>query len=212
MLVPTRVHFFETDAERKEWRRFDPTKKIHDHLRFVDICCGTFHSMATDVNNFVWSWGGRGDVSLGHDDAPLSGTWAERCKSVFPTLSNANKLMVPYELLDWCRKWSVPRIIKSLQFQSEDRVIQLSCGDMHSSILYQSGRMYFCGNGPVVSPIQMKLENADEEDQEKNQTIDEAIDELEQKLVTVSTPRSPSSVWFEKLSVRKIKYISSAGL
>jgi alpha-tubulin suppressor-like RCC1 family protein len=235
MLIPTRVHFLSTDQERKELYRFQTNKYPHtgvngnkNSLQFTDIACGTFHSLATDVNSNVWSWGGRGDLCLGHGDSQLTGVWAERCKSVFPTLSTANKLMVPFDLLDWCKKWSVPRLIKSLQFQrsddlstNEDKVIQISGGDMHSSILFQSGRMYFCGNGPVVSPIQIKVEEEDEDEDEgdegseskadANAHLNEAIRELEKKLVTVSTPRCPSSLWYERLSVRKIKYIASAG-
>lgn len=231
MLIPTRVHFLQSELERKERRKYLPNKENLEYLKVIDICCGTFHSLVTDINNCIWSWGGRGDVCLGHNDSQLSGIWAERCKSVFPTLSNANKLMVPYDLLDWCKTWSVPRLIKSLQFPSDlipqsaiDKVIQLSAGDMHSSILYQSGRIYLCGNGPVVSPIQIKHEVDDEEGEGEegeegneqkdklNRTIDETINELEQNLITVTTPRCPSSLWYEKLSVRKIKYICSAGL
>lgn len=228
MFIPTRVHFLSSDQERREIFRYHPNKDHfkNNSLQFTDIACGTFHSLATDLKNNVWSWGGRGDLCLGHNDSQLTGVWAERCKSVFPTLSTATKLMVPYDLLDWCKKWSVPRLIKSLQFQSDDeqphydKVIQLSAGDMHSSFLYQSGRIYFCGNGPVVSPIQIKVEEAEDEDEEEegseskldsNLHLNEAIRELEKKLVTVSTPRCPSSLWYEKLSVRKIKFIASAG-
>jgi hypothetical protein len=233
MLIPTRVHFLSSLEERKELHRY-PKKDYHQNnfLKFTDIACGTFHSLATDIKSNVWSWGGRGDYCLGHNDSQLTGVWAERCKSVFPTLSTANKLMVPYDLLDWCQKWSVPRLIKSLQFHPEDehqgdrdghgrdQVIQLSGGDMHSSILFQSGRIYFCGNGPVVSPIQIKVEEEEEEEEgeegnesklDSNLHLNEAIHELEKKLVTVTTPRCPSSLWYEKLSVRKIKFVASAG-
>jgi hypothetical protein len=135
--------------------------------------------------------------------------------------------------------WAVPRLVKSLQFHPEDslpppfpyhssttstpsvssldRVMQLSGGDMHTTVLYESGRMYLCGNGPVVTPIQLKEEEEEEGDDddgvipETKAEIEKAIKKLEQKLVTVTTPRCPSSLWYEKLSVRKIKYVSSSG-
>jgi hypothetical protein len=229
MLVPTRVHFLSSDQERQDLHRYKETASPPD-LKMTDICCGTFHSLATDLTNNVWSWGGRGDVCLGQNDSPLAGIWAERCQSVFPTLSTANKLMVPYDLLPWCRGWAVPRLIKSLQFHDQDlplplsssssvdRVIQLSAGDMHTTVLYESGRLYLCGNGPVVTPIQLKGEEEEDDEEgegegtDSKEEVEKAIKKLEEKLVTVSAPRCPSSLWYERLSVRKIKYVSSAGL
>jgi alpha-tubulin suppressor-like RCC1 family protein len=217
MLRPTRVHFLDSLEERLELKRFQENPKNHFGIKVSNISCGTFHSLAVDINNDVWSWGGRGDICLGHNDSQLHGLWLEKSKTVFPTLTNSTKLMVPYELLDWCKQWSLPRLIKSLHFPNEvsqrESIIQLSAGDMHTSILYASGRMYFCGNGPVVSPIQMKIESDNEEDENETEVpISTVLEEIEKKMITVTTPRCPSARWFEKLSTRKIKFICSAGI
>ena len=219
MLIPTRVHF-EQHKNITNQEQVQATK-------IIDVCCGTFHSLATDINNNVWSWGGRGDICLGHNDSELSGVWAQRSQNIFPTLTNLIKHMIPFELVDWCKKWSLPRMIKSLKYDNDfiglDRIVQLSAGDMHTTVLYQSGRIYLCGNGPVVSPIQMKIEEEETNDADGNEVDDiksestsqnvakNVIDEIQKKMVPVTTPRCPSSIWYDKLASRKTKFVVSAG-
>eukprot|EP01084_Bolivina_argentea_P275922 470654_1 len=35
----------------------------------MDICCGSYHTLALDCNGQIWSWGNGGYGQLGHDDA-----------------------------------------------------------------------------------------------------------------------------------------------
>jgi hypothetical protein len=40
--------------------------------------------------------------------------WADKVNSVFAAATLANKVMVPFELLQWCMLWSLPRMVESL--------------------------------------------------------------------------------------------------
>lgn len=202
------------------------THQVSPNIKIVDICCGTFHSLACDSAGRVWSWGGRGDTCLGHDDPPLSGSWAARAHNIFSTAAATSKIMVPYELLQWCRTWSLPRHVRALGGNpvlsddvnyDEDTVIQLSAGDMHSAFLYDTGRFYMCGGGPVVPPMTSKdIEDdddtkADDESKNTQDKIDDAIDDIHSRMVPVTTPRCPSSMWMDRLAVRSTNFVCSAG-
>jgi hypothetical protein len=190
-------------------------------MKIIDVCAGTFHSLAKDAEDGVWSWGGRGDVCLGHNDPPISGTWASRVSAVFSPSTNYQKILVPFELMNWCAVWSRPRHIRSLTVaNNEEKIVQLTAGDMHSGFLFSSGRFYLCGSGPVVPPIIVHKEKAEEEldegaDGDEGKTnednIDEAVAEMSDRMVTVSTPRCPSAMWLYKVSTRVSKYLCSAG-
>lgn len=195
-------------------------------VKLMDICCGTFHSVVKDVHQGVWSWGARGDVCLGHNDPLLTGSWASRVSSVFSASSNNSKILVPFELVDWCTKWATPRRIKALTVTNtnvdKEEIVQLTAGDMHTGFLYSSGRFYLCGSGPVVPPIVVRAVDEEEDDNEDNpegeegnpskqEEIDAAIKELHDRMVSVSTPRCPSAMWLFKASTRVTKFVCSAG-
>jgi hypothetical protein len=198
-------------------------------MKIVDVCGGTFHSLATDSEQGVWSWGARGDVCLGHNDPPIAGTWAARVSTVFSPSTNSQKILVPFELMQWCSSWSRPRHIRSLVVADEsEKITQLTAGDMHSGFLFSSGRFYLCGSGPVVPPMIVHKESTDEdadnEDKAKDESgeeegerrdtqedIDQAVAEINDRMITVSTPRCPSAIWLHKVSTRVSKFLCSAG-
>jgi hypothetical protein len=202
-------------------------------MKVVDVCAGTFHSLAKDSEEGVWSWGARGDVCLGHNDPPISGTWAARVSAVFSPSTNSQKILVPFELMQWCATWSRPRHIRSLSVtHAEETVTQLTAGDMHSGFLFSCGRFYLCGSGPVVPPMIIQRESTGEEDEEKEAAkektkrddsdgedaakelqddIDDAVAEMSSRMVTVSTPRCPSAMWLHRVSTRVTKFLCSAG-
>ena len=192
------------------------------NMRITDVCAGTFHSLAKDSDEGIWSWGARGDVCLGHNDPPIAGTWATRVPTVFSPSSNSQKILVPFELMQWCSTWSKPRHIRSLVMADENEsVSQMTAGDMHSAFLISSGRLYLCGTGPVVPPIFVNREkNEDDEDEDVEgsqqakdirEDIDKAVDEMNERMTSVTTPRCPSSMWLYKVSIRVCKYLCSAG-
>lgn len=186
--------------------------------KIVDICAGTFHSLAKDQEQGVWSWGARGDVCLGHNDPPVAGTWASRVSAVFSPSTNSQKILVPFELMVWCASWSRPRRIRSVVVGLHERITQLTAGDMHSGFLFSSGRFNLCGAGPVVPPMFVHKEREEEEEEagadqpgDTEEDMDEAVAEMQERVVTVSTPRCPSAIWLHKASTRVTKFLSSAG-
>lgn len=198
-------------------------------IKIIDICAGTFHSLAKDSEQGVWSWGARGDVCLGHNDPPISGTWAGRVSAVFSPSTNSQKILVPFELMQWCATWSRPRHIRSLSVgivgggAEQESVSQLTAGDMHSGFLLSTGRFYLCGSGPVVPPLivhkEMSEEEAEQQQRDKDggrdggeqDDIDEAVAEISDRMLTVSTPRCPSAMWLYRVSTRVAKFLCSAG-
>lgn len=190
-------------------------------MKIVDVCAGTFHSLAKDSEEGVWSWGARGDVCLGHNDPPIAGTWASRVSMVFSPSTNSQKILVPFELMQWCSTWSRPRHIRSLTVADQtEKIVELTAGDMHSGYLFSSGRFYLCGSGPVVPPIivhqekteeDVENEKDDETEGDNQAAIDEAVEAMNERMVTVSTPRCPSAMWLYKVSTRVTKYLCSAG-
>lgn len=189
-------------------------------MQVVDVCAGSFHSLATDAQQGVWSWGGRGDVCLGHNDPPISGSWAGRVSAVFSPSTNQQKILVPFELMRWCATWSRPRHIKALTVAlSSEKITQLTAGDMHSGCLFSSGRFYLCGSGPVVPPIVVHKESSDEEQDDEGSEggerdegeVDRVVAEMSERMVTVATPRCPSAMWLPRVSSRVCKFMCSAG-
>ena len=166
-------------------------------------------------------------MCLGHNDPPLSGSWAARVHLIFSTSSATSKVMVPYELYEWCRIWALPRHVRALGGNpeltddvnyEEDVIIQMSAGDMHSAFLYNSGRFYLCGGGPVVPPMSLKVleedgedEGSDDESKDTQEKIDEAIRSMQGRMVAVTTPRCPSAMWLDRVAVRITNFICSAG-
>ena len=177
-------------------------------------------------------------MCLGHNDPPISGTWAGRVSAVFSPATNLQKILVPYELMQWCCAWSKPRHVRSLVAggvgSEQESITQLTAGDMHSGFLFSSGRFYLCGSGPVVPPlivhqeVSEEKEDADEDnnkdnnkdkDQDKDkdkqgveeEALDEAVAEMNDRMLTVATPRCASAMWLYKVSTRVTKYLCSAG-
>lgn len=224
---PVKVDFGAAVSKGAQSNHKKPPTPARTNIKVVDVCCGTFHSLACDSAGRVWSWGGRGDVCLGHNDPPLSGSWMARAHLIFSTASAESKIMVPYELYDWCQKWSIPRHVKSLGGNpelsddvnyDEDELVQLSAGDMHSAFLYNTGRFYMCGGGPVVPPMTTSKideddEGKDDDDESKNtqEQIDDATSAIHSRMVAVTTPRCPSSMWMDRVAVRITNFVCSAG-
>lgn len=154
------------------------------------VACGTFHSAVVEQGGAVWTWGARGHPCLGHDDAPLMGPWAKKIQVIFAAATNSTKLMIPFELIPWCSTWSVPRCLDSLANKSRDaqgglvtkstRIVQISCGDMHSAFLSATGRLFLCGDGPVVPPI-VPYQAEDNDDEEESGGGVASLDESESK-------------------------------
>ena len=242
---------------------FRPFNKAHDseHVvlrRAISVSCGTFHSAIIEESGAVWTWGARGHCCLGHNDAPLSGPWASKVNAIFSAALNSTKVMVPYELLPWCQTWAQPRCVKSLSdrypgsgWSSDDikgghvmrstRIVQASCGDMHTALLSATGRVFLCGDGPCVPPFVVSNEGTDvgagqsgeegvaptaavgkEEQTEdgsdasvKRQTSSKggaAASTEEVAVCPVLSPRCPSSAWLQRLAMRRVLLIASAGL
>jgi len=59
----------------------------------ASVCCGSYHSIAVDRSGECWSWGGRGSHSLGHFDAGIQGSWANRINTVFATGASTAKVI-----------------------------------------------------------------------------------------------------------------------
>ncbi|CAM9122664.1 unnamed protein product, partial [Ectocarpus fasciculatus] len=164
------------------------------------VGCGTFHSAVVEEGGAVWTWGARGHACIGHDDAPIVGPWAKKIQVIFSGATNTTKLMIPYELIPWCSTWSVPRCLDSLANKFRDaqsgsvikctRIVQISCGDMHSAFLSASGRVFLCGDGPA--------------EEEKPATLPDAVS-------MIHIPRCPSSAWLPRLATRRTLLIASAG-
>ena len=152
-------------------------------LKASVVACGMYHSVAVEEGGAVWTWGARGHACLGHDDAPLIGPWEKKIQAIFASATNTTKVMIPHELLPWCSTWSVPRCLDSLanKFRDTDssgkvskntRIVQVTCGDMHSAFLSASGRIFFCGDGPVVPPMISQSPESDVMEEENDDIND----------------------------------------
>jgi len=143
------------------------------------VCCGAFHSVCVNETGEVWTWGARGSPCLGHSDSPIVGTWNSRINHIFSISTMESKVMVPYELLDWCLTWSMPRMVRSLaggslshyysdrstsslpedasistyantNVSAKQRIVQVCATDLCTSFLSEDGRLFICGTGPTV--------------------------------------------------------------
>lgn len=181
------------------------------------IATGSFHSIAVDLDGFIWSWGAKGGACLGHNDPlKLEGEWNSKINSIFPAGGNSTEVMVPYEILNWCRTWCTPRCIEGIEPSSID-VCQVTAGDLHTALLTKSGHMYLTGIGPVVPPyVPNNIFDNDDNTEDSmsreenltndNDSINDAtLNEIEtqrkvQKIVdaavVVSTPRRPCASWY----------------
>lgn len=122
------------------------------------VYCGSFHSVAVDTSEGVWTWGARGGACLGHADSDLcdghdSNTthrdkeddrhgdndnsrksyllthfWKAKLAGVFPLHASSSSVTVPYELLGWCRLWSTPRLVRLFQSVSSASVSAVTPG------------------------------------------------------------------------------------
>ncbi len=184
-----------------------------------NIYCGAFHSLCTDVDGGVWSWGSRGSPCLGHADTALLGEWTTKITALFSISASEPEKMVPYELLDWCLTWSMPRKIVAL---NDVDIVHVSAGDLHSAFLSSTGRIYLTGSGPAVPPFSPpnRITDADDiddtetETEEKQKKKEESSTDVSYSKVVndvVSSPRAPSASWLKELCTRNVRYLTSGG-
>ena len=196
----------------------------------VHVCAGSYHSLAIDAMNQVWSWGARGAPCLGHNDVDLDGEWGKRINAIFSQSSKLSRIMVPYELMDWCSKWSSPR---KLELPEDVRVSCLSAGDMHSTLLTTEGNVYLWGSGATVPAFVNVYSNEnykdDDDDDDDGSNADENTESEQDKKQSsekkeknnegvpyssphiVGSPRSPSGVWLDSIASRRVSLVASAG-
>eukprot|EP01038_Epipyxis_sp_PR26KG_P006372 gene6372-8776_t len=172
------------------------------------ICAGAFHSLIVDTVDNVWSWGARGSPCLGHNDSGMvNGEWSKRINTIFSIESADDEIQVPFELLSWCKLWSIPRKIESL---SGMKIQQLSAGDLHSSFLTENRQFYLCGSGPAVPYFMPSNRDWDENNNDENNSNNN--DNNNEQLATlVASPRQPSASWLSDLCTRQVFKISSGG-
>lgn len=212
-----------------------------DLHKITKISCGAFHSVCLDEKGIVWTWGARGSPCLGHNDSPLVGSWNARINSIFSISTTESKIMVPYELMDWCMIWSMPRLIRALAggpllhpqntesssisisgdttttagayVSAKQRIVQICASDLGSGFLSNEGKFFLCGSGPAV-PILISASQklAENEDDDDEDSIDEDVaSPKEIRPLVVASPRCPSDVWLRELCTRKVSYIASSG-
>ncbi|KAK0359706.1 hypothetical protein LTR94_030258, partial [Friedmanniomyces endolithicus] len=124
--------------------------------------------------------------------------------------------MVPYELLDWCLTWSMPRRIVAL---NDVDIVHVSAGDLHSAFLSSTGRIYLTGSGPAVPPFCPPNRITDADDIDDTEEADEKKKEESSNDVSyskvvndvVSSPRAPSASWLKELCTRNVRYLTSGG-
>ena len=129
--------------------------------------------------------------------------------------------MVPYELLDWCRQWAMPRLIPGSDGLN---VKSATAGDMFTALLTESGQLFLCGSGGVVPPY-VSAEAMQQDDAEVDDETEESISETKtskldaekkaenilKHAVTVSSPRRPSAGWLPMISMRRVLLIAGSG-
>jgi alpha-tubulin suppressor-like RCC1 family protein len=174
---PTRIRFGSQDEE-----------STNKNLKVTNICAGTFHSLAVDEDDGIWSWGGRGNACLGQgvsSSSNLQSSWSSRSNmnNAFMSSTSLPPITVPYELLPWCKLWSTPQKIES--FDSQDvavPVIGLAAGNEYSAFHFRDGSLFLAGSGPVMpKPAASQQKSA----------------------VVYSLPTRPPSIWTSGLSSRK---------
>lgn len=170
--------------------------------------------------------GARGSPCLGHGDAPIaSEEWSRRINGLFSIATPQTRVQVPFELLGWCMKWSMPRplaaafgTVAGAGGESSLRIVQLAAGDLSTAFRSADGRLFLCGSGPAVPnflpPNRTNLLLASER-QLRKEAEDEASVQTaqlrEQLAEVVKTPRSPSDCWLRELCSQSVALISSGG-
>eukprot|EP01041_Mallomonas_annulata_P005173 gene5173-10344_t len=169
---------------------------------------GPQHSLAVGMDGRVWSWGAMGHHCLGHCDGALQGPWANKITSVFQSqsTSTASAITVPYELLGWAWTWSVPRPVLAL---AGTEIEQIVAGIGSSAFVGKQGRLFLCGDWPVVPPFPLYQETTTADTATETQTVE--LKDEKVKHVFVSAPRSPSGRWLSGLSSRKVVLFAAAG-
>ncbi len=240
----------DIEKEREKWSVFQPKEPNTEYEQIVkhkqqetittvsaiNVYCGAFHSLVIDNYGHAWSWGARGSPCLGHGDSMLLGEWANKVNTIFSISTTETAIMVPYELMQWCCKWSMPRMIQCLVFDDENkslfshtkhdhtsskRIIHIVGGDLSTAFLTSDYKVYMCGSGPVVPSFEPPLQFDDDEvEQGKDDntsttatntttTTNSTTNTSTSHLVT--TPRCPSSSWFKELCTRSVRYLSGSG-
>lgn len=217
--------------------RPDQEKAHHSHRSDPicrTICCGAYHSIAIDTKGRVWTWGARGTSCLGHNDPLVEGAWAEKINGIFSIAQSGHHVMVPFELLEWCRMWSVPRRVPGLAGCDAS---QIAAGDLHTAIVTSRGYLYLWGTGGAAPPLasaslrvregraaddaaewddgniasetdSLLSPNQSEASQRRNLRRAERI---LSKATIISTPRRPSASWLGELSTKRTLLVSSSG-
>lgn len=158
------------------------------------IACGAHHSLAVTSAGEVWSWGARGSSALGRHVTQPRGEWEHMLARSLE--SGQSRMMVPHELLAWVHSWARPANVRATAGLT---VAQLSAGERHSALVTEDGRLYLCGAYPVVPPFFAEAFSLPSE-------------EARTEGCTVVTPRTPSSMWLDRLSSRRTLLFASAGL
>jgi hypothetical protein len=119
--------------------------------------------------------------------------------------------LVPYELVQWCDSWATAGVVSGVN--GED-VRQISAGDSHSIFLTDSNRILLCGEGPIVPPVILQAIEGHDDDEKADdgQQLPRGNDDVSvQQMFTCWTPRSPSSLWMDRICTRKVLFIASSG-
>ena len=235
MLIPT----FNRLPSNESSVAVESTPTSDKLVRIQSVHCGSYHSVAVDTAGVVWTWGARGGACLGHADSDIleassqytsaadsGGTntstpsyhhpsfWKDRLPGIFPIHTAEPKIMIPYELLRWCRGWSTPRPLHLLDTSStasssttttnttSRQIIQVSAGDTHTALLLSNGQLFLCGSGVVVPPI---LTNGISSQASMSTSTTDVKDVYE----TVDSFRQPHALWLPSLSTRNVLAVYS---
>lgn len=138
--------------------------KYFDHEKIIQITTGSYHSMALSQKGNVYSWGSNDYKQLGHkhirendvpqkinlNDSVISQIDATEFSSF--VLDQNNNLYSWGENEEWnlglglnCETYvSTPRLISKKDYNNE-KIIKLCCGNEHTLLLTQEGKVYSCG-------------------------------------------------------------------
>lgn len=186
---------------------FEERKPTQEKTNAAQVYCGAFHSICVDHKGQVWTWGARGSPCLGQADSMLLGEWSTKINGLFSISTNETQVMVPYELLNWCMKWSMPRLVIAL---SDVEIVNIVAGDLHTVFHGKDGRIFLCGSGPVVPGFEPPARQYDE-DSSKHDNQESSFSGEGIKGYLVTNPRCPSSSWMKELCTKTIQYIAGAG-
>lgn len=182
-------------------------------VRFADgagvsrVTCGANHSLAIDVKGRVWSWGAGGGPALGLGGRGLQAEWEKRLASIFHP--RQAQVMIPCELVSWSDGWARPALVSAL---SGKDVTSMSAGARHSAFVTNNGRIYLCGEEPIVPPFISNVYLSPEDNGDTQNYDDEQPDNQIHRIArSVNSPRCPSAAWLSKLSSRRTTFISSFG-